>query len=94
VPSGGREIATPPAQRPAARSDESRDQVEERRLAAAGRPEQGEKFAARYGKIDRRERARAVGIILVGAGDRDDRRAGSKRRRSGQDLHVPTMDSV
>ncbi len=79
---------SPPHQRSvaAARRDEPGDQVEQRGLAAAGRPEQRQEFAALDGEVDRRERARAVR-------DSSSRRRRARRParlsarwRSGQDL--------
>ena len=75
---GRRKIAAPPVERPAARRDEPGDEIEQRRLAAAGGAEQRQEFTAADVEVDRCERPRAVGKNLLGAGDRDDRRRGRR----------------
>ncbi len=95
---GRREVAAPPGERAGARRDQPGDQVEQRRLAATRRSEQRQEFAATNLEIDRRERARAVRIDFLGAGDRDDGNAlGAalgRRRNQGRTLTSRTIDSV
>jgi hypothetical protein len=85
-------------ERPSARRDESGDEVEQRRLAAAGGSEQRQEFAAADFEIDGRKRPRAVRIDLLGARDRDDGRGGGTpggiRQGQGSTLTSRTIDSV
>ena len=91
---GRGEVAAPPAELASARRDEPGDEIEERGLAAAGGPEQRQEFAALDGEVDRRERARAVRVALLDAGQRDDRLACRRDGAQGRTLTLRTIDSV
>ena len=95
---GRRKVAAPPAKRPCARCDESGDQVEKRRLATPRRAEQCEEFAFVDLEIDRRERARAVRVDLLGTRDGNDWNASAFASRTlraqGRTFTSRTIDSV
>ena len=79
---------------PCVRREQARDQIEQRRLAAARGPEQRDELAAADGEVDRRERLRAVRVASC-ARRRPRRRARRRRpcaRAQGRTFTSFTID--